>query len=91
VRAGCRGLVLVGPGLPVAALPATITAVDPGRAWSWRVATIAMDHIVDPLQDGGCEITLRMRAAAPLDVALRATYAPIATVMLRRLAVLSGR
>jgi hypothetical protein len=91
VEAGRRGAVLLGPGLPVALLPASITAVDPGRSWSWRVATVAMDHVVSPVAGGGCEIALHMRAAPPLELALRVVYAPIATVMLGRLAGLSER
>ena len=67
-------------------LPVAITAVDPGRSWSWKVATVAMDHVVAPAAGGGCEITLRMRAAPPLELALRIGYAPVATVMLGRLA-----
>jgi hypothetical protein len=75
----------------VAVLPAAITAVDPGRSWSWRVATIAMDHVVTPTSGGGCEIALHMRATPPLELALRVGYAPVATVMLGRLARLSER
>ena len=75
----------------MAVLPAEIVAVDPGRSWSWKVATVTMDHVVTPAPDGGCEISLQMRAAPALELVLRAGYAPVATVMLRRLAELRER
>ena len=37
---------------------------------------MTMDHIVRAAP-GGCEIAVEMRASAPLEVALRASYGPV--------------
>lgn len=83
VRAGARGAVRLLGVLPV---PARITAVDPGRSWSWRVGPVAMRHAVEPRPAGGCTIVLELSAPGALEAALAAGYGPLVVVLLGRLA-----
>jgi len=65
----------------VAPVPARITRVDPGRAWTWRVGPVEMTHRVAP-----GEVAIDLRAPGPLEPALAAAYGPVITWSLRRLA-----
>jgi hypothetical protein len=68
--------------LGVVPVPVTITAKDPGRAWSWRVgAVVDMDHRVEHEHT----VVIEIRAPRPLEVALRATYGPLVARLLARL------
>ncbi len=78
---GSRGRVRTVLG---AALPYTVTAVDPGRYWSWSVAGIpATGHRVVP-QDGGCLVTFTVPWWAPF-------YLPVCALALRRIERLATR
>ena len=78
---GSRGRVRTVLG---AALPYTVTAVEPGRYWSWSVAGIpATGHRVDP-QDGGCLVTFTVPWWAP-------AYLPVCALALRRIERLATR
>jgi hypothetical protein len=90
VEPGRSGLVLLGSGVSVAALPATITAVQAGRSWSWRVLGVEMAHEVAAEAAGGSRVTITLRAAWPLERALELSYAPIVALVLRRLARLAA-
>jgi len=82
VERGRRGAVRL---LGVVPVPATITAKDDGRSWTWRVgAAVDMEHRVDPRADG-CAVVITISAPAPLEQALRATYGPVVALLLRRL------
>lgn len=78
---GSRGRVRTILG---AALPYTVTAVEPGRYWSWSVAGIpATGHRVVP-QDGGCLVTFTVPWWAP-------AYLPVCALALRRIERLATR
>lgn len=84
VRAGARGAVRLLGAVPI---PARITSVDPGRAWSWQVGPVTMTHRVEPAAQGdGCTVALELRAPAPLEPLVAATYGPLVQLLLRRLA-----
>jgi hypothetical protein len=76
VVAGLRGRVRTRLGL---SLPFEITAVEPGRAWRWRVAGVtATGHRVEPLGPSRCRVVFEVpRWAAP--------YALVCRVALRRI------
>ncbi|MSX03157.1 MAG: SRPBCC family protein, partial [Actinobacteria bacterium] len=61
VRVGARGYARL---LGVVPIPATITAVDPGRSWTWKVGPVEMVHRVDPTADG-CAGAGEISAPAP--------------------------
>jgi hypothetical protein len=68
--------------LGVVPVPVTITAKDPGRAWSWRVgAVIAMDHKVED----GRRVAIEIRAPGPVERALAVSYGPVVQALLKRL------
>lgn len=84
VRAGARGAARLLGALPV---PALVTAVDPGRSWTWRVGgVIAMDHRVAPSAGQGSVITVTLAAPGPLESVLARTYGPLVGVLVARLA-----
>jgi hypothetical protein len=87
VRQGARGAARL---LGVVPVPARITAKTPGRAWTWRVGVVDMDHRVDPAPDG-CEVSVTLRAAAPVEAVLRMTYGPVVALLVRHLAHVAGR
>ncbi len=76
--------------LGVVPVPAKITDKKPSRSWAWRVGPVTMDHIVRAAP-GGCEIAVEMRAAMPLEVALRASYGPVVALLVRNLARVAER
>lgn len=71
VVAGLRGRVRTRLGL---SLPFEITAVEPGRAWRWRVAGVtATGHRVEPLGPSRCRVVFEVpRWAAPYAIVCRA-------------------
>ena len=74
---GMRGRVQTTPGLW---LPFEITAWEPERAWSWRVAGIeATGHRVEPLGPDRCRVSFLVPRWAPL-------YRPVCTSALRKIA-----
>lgn len=75
VTEGLRGVVVTAVGVRV---PFEITTVDPGRAWSWRVAGVpATGHRVSPRPDG-CEVAIDVPVWA-------APYLAVCHLALRRL------
>ena len=88
VRPGARGAVRLLGAIPI---PARIVAKDPGREWTWRVGPVEMAHRVEPRADGGCAVALDLRAPAPLERALAATYGPLIALLLRNLARVASR
>lgn len=70
---------------------AEITAKRPGRSWTWRVGLVELTHTVEPNGSGGSTIGLAMRAPAPMELAIRATYAPITKLLLNNLARKAAR
>lgn len=63
-------------------IPVAITAKEPGRSWTWRVAggVVDMDHRVE---DG--VVAIEVRAPAPVETAIRITYGPLIALLLRNL------
>ena len=88
VRVGASGSVRLAGAVPV---PATITSVDPGRAWSWRVGPAQLRHSVGLASDGGTEIGLAIDAPRAVELALRVGYAPITKLLLGNLARVAER
>ncbi len=70
----------------VAPVWAEVTAKRPGRSWTWRVGLVELTHTVEPRDEGGSTIGLAMRAPAPMEMAIRATYAPMTKLILKNLA-----
>ena len=81
VRVGARGYARL---LGVVPIPATITAVDPGRSWTWQVGPVEMVHRVDQAADG-CTVAVEISAPAPIEAALRIGYRPLVELLLSRL------
>ena len=72
---GATGKVWTPVGVP---LPFTITELDPGRTWAWRVAGVpATRHGVEPAP-GGCRAWMSAPVWAP-------AYLPVLAVGLRRI------
>ena len=63
-----------------------MTAKRPGRSWTWRVGLVELTHTVEPRTGGGSTIGLQMRAPAPMEMAIRMSYAPVTKALLNRLA-----
>ena len=82
VRAGAHGAVRLLGAVPI---PATILSVDDGRAWTWRVGPMTLDHRVEP-RAGGATVAIDLSAPGPLETVLAATYGPIIALLLRNLA-----
>lgn len=81
VRVGARGYARL---LGVVPVPATITAVDPGRSWTWQVGPVEMVHRVDRAAEG-CTVAVDISAPAPIEAALRIGYRPLVELLLSRL------
>ena len=82
VRSGLRGRVRTAARF---SLPFEITAVEPGRAWRWRVAGVAATgHRVEGLDPGRCRVVFEVPLWA-------APYAIVCRMALRRLARLAAR
>ncbi len=91
VEPGARGAARL---LGVVPVPATITGkgdAGPTRWWSWRVGPVELIHRVEPLAGGRSLVAVDMRAAAPVEAALRATYGPVVQVLVRNLARVAAR
>jgi polyketide cyclase/dehydrase/lipid transport protein len=71
--------------LGIIPVPARIVAKTPGRDWTWHVGPVALDHAVHPTP-AGSRITMTIRAPAPLEAVLAATYGPVVQRLVRRLA-----
>ena len=87
VRVGARGYARL---LGVVPIPAQITAVDPGRSWTWEVGPVEMVHRVDPTAEG-CSVAVEISAPAPIEAALRIGYRPLVELLLSRLLSESSR
>lgn len=84
VEKGARGAVRLFGVVPV---PARITAVAPGRSWTWRVGPVDMDHRVEAGADGkGSLIGVDLRAAPAVEAVLRVTYGPVVQLLVKNLA-----
>jgi hypothetical protein len=72
--------------LGVVPVPVRITAVEPGRSWTWRVgALVDMEHRVQPLERG-CTVAIDLHAPRPLEAGLAKAYGPVIALALERLA-----
>jgi len=87
VRVGARGYARL---LGVVPIPARITAVDPGRSWTWQVGPVEMVHLVDRAAEG-CSVAVEISAPAPIEAALRIGYRPLVDRLLGRLLSESSR
>jgi uncharacterized protein YndB with AHSA1/START domain len=76
IRAGTHGRVRTPLGVW---LPFTVTAVDPGRTWHWRVAGItATGHRIEPVDEHHARVVFEIPWWAP-------PYAIVARAALRNL------
>lgn len=87
VRVGAVGAARLLGVLPV---PAVITGKEAGRAWSWRVGPVALDHRVEPTSSGS-RIEVVLRAPGPLEALLGVTYGPVIALLLANLARVAER
>jgi hypothetical protein len=76
--------------LGVVPVPAKITQKKPSRSWAWRVGPVTMDHVVRAAP-GGCEVAVEISAPAPVETALRLSYGPLVSVLVRNLARVAER
>jgi Polyketide cyclase / dehydrase and lipid transport len=82
VARGRTGAARLLGALPV---PATITAKEPGRSWTWRVgAVVTMEHRVEDRH-----VVVEISAPPPLETVLAATYGPLVQRLVERLAEVS--
>ena len=80
--------------LGVVPVPATIVAKDTTSAerwWTWRVGPATLVHRVGPSPGGGSVVAVDIRAAAPVEAALRVTYGPVVALLVRNLARAAAR
>ena len=84
VRTGARGFARLFGVVPV---PARVTAKRPGRAWTWRVGPVELVHRVER-SGGGSLVAVDVHAPAALEAALRATYGPLVSVLVRNLSLI---
>jgi hypothetical protein len=83
LRAGDIGAARLFGVVPV---PVRITAVEPGRSWTWRVGAIVdMEHRVRP-HERGCTLAIDLSAPRPLEAGLAKAYGPVIALALERLA-----
>lgn len=82
VEAGSKGSVILRGGIR---LPAEVTAVDPGRSWSWKVGGIVVHHIVTPAP-GGSLLEMTVEASAKAWTPAAKLYAPVVGVIAGRTA-----
>lgn len=89
IRAGTRGRVRTPMG---AWLPFTVTAVEPGRTWHWRVAGLAATgHRIEPVDDHHTRVVFEVPAwGFPYAVVCRAALRNLARSAHERAAHLSG-
>ena len=83
VEPGASGHIRVAGVAPVWA---EVTSKRPGQSWTWRVGVVELTHTVESRDGGGSTIGLAMRAPAPMEIAIRLTYAPVTKLLLRNLA-----
>jgi hypothetical protein len=88
VRAGARGFVRLGPGVPV---PARILATDPPNWWDWRVGPVTMRHRVRALGSDAYEVSIELSAPVLIEAAVHAGYGPVITLLLHNLTRVAGR
>ena len=82
IEPGGRGEVLVLGGLSV---PVLVTDKRTGRAWSWQVGPVEIEHRIEP-RASGCSVIVVLRAPAAIALPLRVTYGPLVAVFVRNLA-----
>lgn len=87
VEAGRRGHVRL---LGFAAVPAEITAKEPGRSWTWRVGPATLEHRVEARGDGSL-VSMEIAAPRAIEAGLRLTYGPLVALLVRNLARVAGQ
>jgi hypothetical protein len=83
VREGARGAARLLGAIPV---PAHVSAVDPGRSWTWQVGPARLHHRIRPRADGICVVGVDLVAPLPLEAALALSYGPLVDLLVRNLA-----
>lgn len=82
VRVGAVGTVSL---LGLVGVPARVTAVEPGRSWSWRVGPFDLDHVAASGELGSRAVIV-LRGRGPVGKALAGVYAPAVWALNRNLA-----
>ena len=73
-------------------VPARIVAKRDGRSWTWRVGgVLEMDHAVERRRGGGSVVRVDLRAASPVEAAMRVGYGPAIRLLVRNLARVAER
>ena len=80
VVAGSSGTVSV-LGAPV---PASITAVIPGRMWAWKLGAVRIQHLVVASGEGSI-IRFDLRGPFAAELAMRVSYGPLTALLARNL------
>lgn len=88
VRRGARGAARL---LGVVPVPAHVSAVAPGRSWTWSVGPMELDHRVESDGAGGSIVGVDIRAAPAMEAVLRFTYGPVVALLVRNLARVAGQ
>jgi hypothetical protein len=61
------------------------------RSWTWQVGLVEMTHRVEPHGEGGCRVTIELRAPGLVERPVVAAYGPVIALTLRRLARVAER
>lgn len=88
VQRGARGAARL---LGVVPVPARVSAVAPGRSWTWSVGLMELDHRVESDGVGGSIVGVDIRAAPGVEAVLRLTYGPVVQLLVRNLARVAGQ
>jgi hypothetical protein len=87
VRKGAHGAARL---LGVVPVPARITASS-RRSWTWQVGLVEMTHRVEAHGDGGCRVTIELRAPGLIERPVATAYGPVIALTLHRLARVAER
>jgi hypothetical protein len=88
VQAGSKGRVILRGGISLAA---EVTAVTPGRSWTWRVGGIVVDHLVTPADGGGSSLAMKVDSTGGAWSLAARAYAPVVGLIARHIARVAER
>jgi hypothetical protein len=78
LTAGSRGRIVLRPGVPTSF---AVTALEPGRSWSWRGSflgtTLDYDHVVAAGAPGGATVTFAIDGSGPTATVVGRVFAAV--------------